>query len=252
MSLRIGISCALFYPDNQRPIFKGKTLLYAVEPIAEWVMASGEVPFLLPRPFGQVSAGTLLEELDGLILMGGSDVSPKFYGEEAINEDRHGDEPRDKYELSLLDAAITRKIPVLGVCRGLQLLNVFLGGSLYQDLGIQIPHSDQHRNWDVYEHNLHHVAVEPGSHLANIYPDGGNVSSIHSQAIKDLGKGLVVEARAEDGTIEAVRSTTLPNVSAVQWHPEFHPTAGPTVLDPKPLMDDFLGAVAKCRSRITQ
>jgi putative glutamine amidotransferase len=247
MSLKIGVSCALFYPDYERPIFRGKTLLYAVEPIAEWVMASGAVPLLLPRPFGDVTAEQILSEVDGLVLMGGSDVAPKFYGEQPINEDRHGDEPRDVYELALFEAAIAVKIPVIGVCRGLQLINVSLGGSLYQDLGIQIPDSDAHRDWEAYEHNLHQVVVEPNSHLATIYPEGGNVSSIHSQAIKELGEGLVVEARAEDGTIEAVRSTTLPNVSAVQWHPEFHSTAGPTVLDSKPLMDDFLGAVTSCK-----
>jgi putative glutamine amidotransferase len=184
-------------------------------------------------------------ELDGLVLMGGSDVCPETYGEKALKPAWIGDRIRDEYEIALLRAFTSIKKPVLGVCRGAQLINVAHGGTLYQDLGTQLPHALNHRNWAIYEQNCHATSFVAGSGLAKLYP-GVTVTktnSIHHQAIKDVGRDLVVEAWSEpDRVVEALRSTGTAYVFAVQWHPEFHAPGDPSFIDDTPILDDFLAA----------
>ena len=133
---------------------------------------------------------------------------------------------------------------MLGICRGAQLINVALGGTLYQDIATQYDQPDIHVH-DDYDKYAHAIAWESGSSLARLYPEspGGRVISIHHQAIKSLGKGLRVEARStQDGLIEAVRLDGKPYVLGLQWHPEFHPPGSPDLLNCNPILDEFLNA----------
>jgi putative glutamine amidotransferase len=126
-------------------------------------------------------------------------------------------------------------------------VNVAQGGTLYQDIGTQVPHALNHRNWEIYAENCHATSIVPGSGLAKLYPGATVVktNSVHHQAIKDLGRDLVVEAWSEpDGIVEAIRWTGPSYVFAVQWHPEFHPPGDASYIDDTPLLDDFLAAAS--------
>jgi putative glutamine amidotransferase len=178
-----------------------------------------------------------------LLLMGGADVCPETYGEAALRPDWSGDRIRDDYEIALLHAFVDAGKPVLGVCRGAQIINVAHGGTLYQDIATQRPGALDHRNWDVYAANFHATAIVPGSGLASLYPGRAEAktNSVHHQAAKDLGRDLVVEAWSEpDRIVEAVRWTGPSYVFGVQWHPEFHDPGDVSLLDDTPILDDFL------------
>ena len=249
--LKIGLSACFFHADPARPIFKGKTLQYMEQSMAHWVMASGAVPLMLPRPSGLVDVRMLVEEIDGLLLQGGSDVSPKTYGMQAHKPEWAGDRERDLYEIELLHECLRVGKPVLGICRGLQLINVALGGTLYQDLETQCPESQVHRDWNVYEDLHHEVVFEPGSRLHEFYPgkSGGRVNSIHHQAVMDLAEGLVIEARSvDDGIVEALHRPGPSYLYALQWHPEFIPAEAAELLSPDPIMGSFLSAAEEARA----
>lgn len=242
--MRIGVAACFFHADPKRPIFKGKTLLYLEESLSHWLMAGGAVPYLLPTPAAGVTPAELVRGLDGLVLQGGSDVSPTSYGEQPARPEWAGDAVRDQYERALIEAAMEQDKPVLGVCRGLQMLNVFFGGTLHQDI-------PGHRNWDIYDQLQHDVHLEKGSWLRHVYErEDGVVNSVHHQGIKELGRDLFVEACAPDGVIEAVRydgGPGAPFAYAVQWHPEFQDPADTRLLPSAPVRELFLDAVgARC------
>jgi putative glutamine amidotransferase len=256
--LRIGVASCFFHADPTRPIFKGKTLLYLEESLAHWLMAGGAVPQLLPTPAAGIRADDLLGGVDALVLQGGSDVAPASYGETAIRPEWAGDRVRDRYETDLVRSAIALDRPVLGICRGLQMLNVIFGGTLIQDIATQCPGFLTHREFERYDQLQHEVAVEPNSWLARMHPgrDRGRVNTVHHQAIKALGRGLQVEARSvPDGLVEAVRyqpeATEKPTswIYAVQWHPEFQNPEDSSLLPTAPLRDRFLEAATEGRHR---
>jgi putative glutamine amidotransferase len=248
--LKIGISACFFHPDPKRAIFKGMTLQYIEQNMAHWVMQRDALALMIPSPDGAtrraasaVTAGDYAHELDGLLLMGGSDVCPETYGEHALRPEWNGDRVRDDYEIALLRAFVAAGKPVLGVCRGAQIINVAHGGTLYQDIVTQRPDALEHRNWDIYAANAHTTAIVPGSGLAALYPERtlAKTNSVHHQAAKDLGRDLVVEAWSEpDRIVEALRWTGPSYVFGVQWHPEFHDPADASLLDDTPILDDFL------------
>ena len=160
---------------------------------------------------------------DGLLLGGGSDVAPERYGEERLpNASLDVDEERDETEFPLLASAVRDGSPVLGVCRGLQVVNVGLGGTLFQDLPSQSPSEVPHEDpGDDRTNRIHPVVLDPATRLGRIAraPEIG-VNSRHHQAVARPAAGLVVSATAPDGTIEAVESADGPWLVAVQWHPE--------------------------------
>jgi putative glutamine amidotransferase len=253
--LKIGISACFFHADPNRPIFTGKTLQYVEQSIAHWVMSSGALAVVIPNPAGDTQRGDVTlahyaQWLDGLLLEGGSDVWPGSYGETPLQDKWSGDRIRDDYEMALVSAFTAVRKPVFGVCRGLQLLNVAFGGTLFQDIATQQPQALAHRDAGLYDRNFHEVVFEPGSGLAGLYPGASSakVNSVHHQAIKDLAPGFVVEARCpSDGLIEAIRRPGDSFVAAVQWHPEFHRRDLGT-LDDGPILNDFLNAARAARS----
>jgi putative glutamine amidotransferase len=260
--LRIGVSSCFFHADPERAVFKGKTLLYAEESMLELLGRCGALAYLVPRP---TAGGPLVEayvdDLDALLLQGGSDVSPTSYGELARRPAWGGDEPRDRYEIELIHAFHRVGKPVLGICRGIQILNVAFGGTLYQDIATQVPGSSEHRNWDIYDANRHQVEIVAGSRLAEVYGLGDGaaesgsrgsivtVNSVHHQAVNELADGFVVEATSvTDGIVEAMRRPGDRFVAAVQWHPEFTPVGDAEQLPSDPLVVDFLDAATSSRS----
>lgn len=275
--LRIGVSACFFHADPNRPIFTGKTLQYVEQSIVHWVQSSGALALMVPSPAGRTQRGDVqlshyAELLDGLVLEGGSDMWPGSYGEQPLKPEWNGDRIRDEYEIALARAFIERGKPVLGVCRGLQVLNVAFGGTLYQDITTQKPEALRHRDARVYDQLYHAIEFVPGTRLAALYPtvSGAIVNSVHHQGIRDLAPDMIVEARCpDDGLIEAIRYDNVRGaiksyVAAVQWHPEFHerraqPPAGAAggpatgkpaaqLIDDDPLLADFLSA---CRTTRT-
>ncbi len=246
--LRIGISARLMYQVPAELGFKNKTLQYLEQSLAHWIMEHGAMAFMIPavaedsrRAARQLSVVEYVNELDGLVLQGGADVAPQTYGQEPLDPRWAGDAVRDRYELALLRAFLQHGKPVIGVCRGCQLLNVAFGGTLYQDVATQCPHAQPHVDPDLYDRLEHEVTFVPGSRLAQIYRGALRlrVTSIHHQAIRQLGRDIEVEAvSSEDGVIEAIR-WTKGYARGVQWHPEFHGDRR-TLADSSPIMLDFL------------
>ena len=198
----------------------------------EGVADAGGIPVVLPPVAGPRAAEALLEGMDGLLLSGGSDLDPGYYGEEAVPELGVTLPERDAFEMALLEHALRRQMPILGICRGMQVLNVALGGTLYQDLPSQMDHMVLlgHRQETPKWQPTHEVEVEGDSRVAEIL--GANelkVNSYHHQAIKDLASGLVAVAYAPDGVIEAIESSDLAKrwLVGVQWHAEAMREAGP-------------------------
>jgi putative glutamine amidotransferase len=254
--LHIGISACFFHADAARPIFTGKTLQYVEQSIVHWVMSSGALAVVVPSPEGETRRGDAAlahyaQWLDGLVLEGGSDVWPGSYGEAPLEQRWSGDRVRDEYEKALAAAFVAERKPVLGICRGLQLLNVAHGGTLYQDIATQRPDAISHREAGLYDRHFHEVEFVAGSRLARLHAgmERAKVNSVHHQAIKALAPGFVVEARSvPDGLIEAVRRPGDVYVAAVQWHPEFHrPDQG--TLDDAAMLEDFLDAARAAATR---
>ncbi len=251
--LKIAVSACFFHADPARPIFTGKTLQYVEQSVVRWVMSQGDLAVMVPAPDPAARLAEYAQWLDGLVLMGGSDLWPGSYGEQPLQERWQGDRVRDEYEMALAREFVALGKPVFGVCRGLQLLNVAFGGTLWQDIATQRPDARPHRDAALYDQLFHPVAFEPGTRLAQLYAGqrGAIVNSVHHQGIKDLAPDFVVEARCpDDGTIEAVRWTgQAAYVAAVQWHPEFHAgLAEPaSLIDDAPLLADFRAACAAAR-----
>lgn len=248
--LRIGLSARIYHPQPGASGLQSKSLHYLEQSVAHWVMSREVMVFMIPSITGDgiihrssIRLSDYAAFLDGLVLQGGADLSPQCYGEEPQHPDWAGDRLRDAYEMELFHEFMEAGRPILGICRGCQLINVAQGGTLYQDIASQYQDAATHVHPD-YDRFSHGVAWEADSGLRKLYPEieGGNVVSIHHQAIRSLGRGLRVEARSRDGLIEAIRLVGKPYVLGLQWHPEFHPPGAPDLLDCTPILDEFLTA----------
>lgn len=217
------------------------------------VDAAVGLPVLLPSLCPPIDWECVLERLDGLLLTGApSNIEPHHYSEEPSRVGDEHDPARDANTLALVRVAIARRLPVLALCRGLQEVNVALGGSLYQKVH-EVPGYLDHREiadapLDVQYGPAHRVRLEPGGLLASLVVDAEvEVNSLHGQGIARLGAGLRVEARAPDGLIEAVALDTSDTfLLAVQWHPEWKVTENPFYLS------IFQAFAAACRRRLEQ
>lgn len=188
----------------------------------EGVGLAGGVSMLLPpQPVDAEIAERVLDRLDGLIITGGRDVDPAGYGQQrhaATDEPVEDNRMRDAWELALLKGAIARGIPVLGICRGAQVLNVAMGGTLHQHLPDVLGHTRHQKGDAVFSTSS--VRTVAGTRLAALIGESSDAQCYHHQAIDRLGEGLVVSAQDDDGVIEAVEIPGDDFVLAVQWHPE--------------------------------
>jgi putative glutamine amidotransferase len=196
------------------------------------------------------SPRTVLSEVHGVLLTGGGDVDPVFYGEQRHESVEDAEPGRDEFELDLARRAMASQLPLLAICRGAQVLNVAAGGSLVQDIpssiGTDLPHRIAQPNAD-----CHAISVRPGTRLASALGtavEGGcscRVNSRHHQSVGRVGQGLVVSATATDGVIEAIESPSSPFCLGVQWHPENFWQTGEFYS----LFDAFVGA-ARARAEV--
>ncbi len=213
----IGIPChALIRAETGRPIYaNNRSYVHAVE-------SGGGLPILIPMMNDRTTLTSLLSRLDGLLLPGGIDLHPSRYGEEVHPLTQEFDIELDEFEITLASWALQQDIPVLGICRGMQLINVVLGGTLYQDIDHQYPDSIAHSNRHLpHTHLAHHIVVEPGSRMEKILGAGEVwVNSLHHQAIKDPGKDVRITGHAPDGVPELLEVTSCRFVIAAQSHPE--------------------------------
>ena len=182
----------------------------------------GVTPVILPLTSDEETIGKYIKLIDGLILTGGDDINPQLFNEEFLPETQIPDVTRDNFDILLIKKALEKKIPVLGICRGMQLLNVYFGGSLYQDLkyneDIKLKHLQGMKNLDL---TVHKVILSEGSLLKDIFSEDIWVNSFHHQGIKRLGDKLKVSAISTDNIIEAIEYTDDDQfILGVQWHPE--------------------------------
>jgi putative glutamine amidotransferase len=250
--LKIAISACFMHPDPARNSFASKTLQYIEQSMAHWLMSGGALPVMVPSPQNNTTANVhdYAQWLDGLVLHGGADVWPGSYGEEPLHDAWQGDRVRDAYEIALVHAFVKAGKPVFGVCRGLQLINVAFGGTLYQDISTQLPDARAHRDGQAYDKHFHTLQIVPETRLSALFTGASSykINSIHHQGIKQLAQGFVAEAHCpDDGVIEAIRHTGPGYIAAVQWHPEFH-SAELGTLDDTPLQADFLNAARQTKS----
>ena len=187
----------------------------------EGVLRAGGLPILLPLTGGAEDIDGLLELCGGVLFTGGPDISPEAYGEEALPVCGELCPVRDRLERPLMAAALARDKAVLGICRGLQVMNTVLGGTLYQDLPSQRPSPLVHRMELPYNREAHRVELTAGTPLGDLLGGGEiGVNSCHHQGVRVLAPGLSVMASASDGLVEAVYIPEKRFAWAVQWHPE--------------------------------
>jgi len=193
------------------------------------VRQAGALPVLLPNLPRAVDADALLARLDGLLLSGGGDIDPACWGEPRHPALGHVDPARDAFEIALLRAALRRDLPVLGICRGIQVMAVAAGGDLWQDIPAQLPDNIGHNQSGARHEASHAVAVAPESRLARMLGVRGGaddnssrirVNSIHHQAVRQCGTAFVPAAWSDDGIIEALIAPDARWMVGVQWHPE--------------------------------
>ena len=187
------------------------------------LVAAGCAPVLIPLIDDQARLRAIYERLDGIVFPGGADVAPQEYGETPIDNLNIVEPERDRTELTLARWAFDDDLPTLGICRGQQLLNVALGGSLYQDLRHQKVTAVEHSDADGRARTalMHGVRLDPESRLAQLIDETSiEVNSLHHQAVKSLAPALRVTGKSDDGVIEAIESRERRFWIAVQWHPE--------------------------------
>lgn len=187
----------------------------------EHIQRSGIIPITAyPK-----NAQKLADECNYLVVCGGGDIHPKFYMQEQMYKDHHYDTEFDKYELEMINIFLSHSKPILGICRGMQSINVALGGTLIQDIPSQLGLYHQTTDNNIC---MHEIKISKNSHLYNSFGMRAIVNSYHHQCVHKLSDNLIVAAASHDGVIEAIEGIELP-ILGVQWHPER--MAGNTVFD---------------------
>ena len=183
--------------------------------------ACGGVPVILPSLTEKFSLEKVYSLLDGLILSGGADVDPIYFGEEPIKGVGKITPLRDQFEINLAVKFFEMKKPILAICRGIQVLNIALGGTIYQDINSQVPNCLKHDQEAPKWHATHRVLIDSHSKLGKILGAFDyRVNSFHHQAVRQPAPGFMVSAWAEDGVVEGIEAFEHPFAIGVQWHPE--------------------------------
>lgn len=192
--------------------------------ISDWYIKAlelaGAIPVILPPSLSPDASAKALHRMDGLLLSGGTDLSPMHYGQQPKPNLGSIDAHRDEQEIAMVKEAHKLGMPIFGICRGMQVLNAALGGTVIQHISPEGPDAIQHRQSAPGWHRHHHVTIQTGTILAAALGEGTiGVNSFHHQAVDQVAPGFVVSAEAPDGTIEGMECMT-PWILGVQWHPE--------------------------------
>ncbi len=217
----IGLTMDHSPATDSRTFAKGVDIYYLNDVYIRYMERAGCLFFGLPTTEQRRLSRDYIRNLDGLLLTGGNDVFAGAYGETPLSDQWQHDAPRTLFEIELIHQALEQKKPILGICRGFQMLNVALGGSLYQDIASQRPDSLQHRSLNKPVWNDHPVRIQQGSLLHRVLGRSEcRVNTSHHQAVKQPASSLTPVAWAPDGVIEGLESPDHPFVLGVQWHPE--------------------------------
>jgi len=214
----IGICGGLVLDKHGR--FPDHRLVYVNEHYTNSVINSGGAPLILPINKDLTVNYTQIKALDGLILTGGEDVNPLLYNEEPLYKQGPPLNERDLFEESIIQLALDEKLPILGICRGMQILNVFFGGTLYQDMSYAKKSYIRHEQFIHPYSCTHTVFFKKGSFCYPLYGSNTMTNSFHHQGIKKIAREFDVVGRTEDGMIEAIENTKKHLIFGVQWHPE--------------------------------
>ncbi|WP_029904471.1 membrane dipeptidase [Prevotella sp. 10(H)] len=198
----------------------------------EAVVKAGGKPFIIPVIKDATMLRDMVKDLDGLIMIGGEDINPPYYKEKAIPKMNDIDSVRDIYDFTLLKLATDRNVPVLGICRGIQLINVAFGGTLYQDIPTQLKDkSVNHKQSEPREVGTHTISIEKDSKLAEFLGvTEVSVNTMHHQAIKKVAPNFKSVASTSDGIVEAIEAYPNRSIMGVEWHPEGHVSGGDTTM----------------------
>jgi putative glutamine amidotransferase len=224
MTVRIALAAFGIQKPGSTPAYSSR------EELVRAILAAGGRPYLLPSALALEEIAEVLSEFDGLFISGGGDIHPDFYGGEMQLSIDGIDRERDEFELELCRQAVVMDKPLLGICRGQQVLNVAMGGNLVEDIPSMLPSAGKHQWWPNYQRGRlsHSVKLEKDSLLADVMGGMGfDVNSLHHQSVRRLGEGLKVTATAPDGVIEALEMPGKRFIVSVQWHPEWLPDSAP-------------------------
>jgi putative glutamine amidotransferase len=215
----IGITADITSRSSNRPI---DTTLFLPQRYLAAIERAGAIPVVLSSNRTKSTVRQVLSILNGLVLSGGNfDIHPRYYSERPIKELGEINSGRTDFELEITDQALKEDLPILGICGGAQAINVVLGGSLYQDIPAQLSDAGAREHSSRNPNGGHSIHIEPGTRLFDIVKRSSfKVNTSHHQAVKRLGRGLIVNAVADDGVIEGIESTDHGFVLGVQWHPE--------------------------------
>lgn len=214
----IGISSSVIV--DEAGSFAGYKRAYVNKDYVDAVVRAGGVPLIIPFSTDKEVIISQAQLIDGLILSGGHDISPYNYGQEPSQKIGETFPERDTYEIILLEESKKRNIPILGICRGFQLINVAAGGTLYQDLSLIPGNILKHNQVSNPTLKTHKVEIKENSFISSIFGKETMVNSFHHQVIDKVANDFIVVAKASDGVVEAIEHKTYKFLVAVQWHPE--------------------------------